>query len=93
MKPQERAAEIERRLRQALKPESLVVEDESHLHKGHAGAADGRSHFRVLIIADAFSGKTLIERHRMVYRELDEMMRLDIHALAIDAWSPEELDR
>lgn len=93
MNPNLRKGEITRRLKEAFEPETLGVEDESHLHKGHAGAADGRSHFRVLIIADAFSGKTLIERHRMVYRELDEMMRLDIHALAIDAWSPEELDR
>jgi BolA protein len=46
-----------------------------------------------LIISDVFDGKTMIERHRMIYRELGEMMRLDIHALAIDAWAPGELDR
>jgi BolA protein len=93
MNPLERKKEITRRLKEAFDPETLGVEDESYLHEGHEGARDGRGHFRVLIITDAFEGKTMIERHRMIYRELDEMMRLDIHALAIDAWSPGELDR
>ena len=93
MNPKVRKAEITRRLNEAFEPETLGVEDESYLHAGHEGASDGRSHFRVLIISDEFAEKTLIERHRMVYRVLDEMMRLDIHALAIDAWAPEELDR
>ena len=93
MNPLEHKKEITRRLKEAFDPKTLGVEDESYLHEGHEGAKDGRGHFRVLIITDAFEGKTMIERHRMIYRELDEMMRLDIHALAIDAWSPEELDR
>ena len=93
MNPLERKKEITRRLREAFDPETLGVEDESYLHEGHEGAKDGRGHFRVLIIAEAFSGKSMIDRHRAIYRELDEMMRLDIHALAIDAWSPGELDR
>jgi BolA protein len=93
MNPKERAKEIERRLIDALKPETVGVEDEGHLHEGHAGARDGRGHFRVLIISDAFSDKTQLQRHRMVYAALGELMRTDIHALAIDAWSPEELDR
>lgn len=93
MNPKVRKAEIIKRLSEAFEPETLGVEDESHLHAGHEGAKDGRSHFRVLIIADAFTGKNLIDRHRMIYRVLDEMMRIDIHALAIDAWAPEELDR
>ena len=93
MNPLQRKKEITRRLKEAFAPETLGVEDESHLHEGHEGAKDGRGHFRVLIISDAFDGKSMIERHRMIYRELGEMMRLDIHALAIDAWSPGELDR
>ena len=93
MNPLERKKEITRRLKEAFDPETLGVEDESYLHEGHEGAKDGRGHFRVLIITDAFENKSMIERHRMIYRELAEMMRLDIHALAIDAWSPEELDR
>jgi len=90
--PNLRRAEISRRLEAAFEPETLGVDDESYKHEGHEGARDGRGHFRVLIIAEAFSGKSLLERHRMVYRVLDEMMRNDIHALAIDAWAPEELD-
>jgi BolA protein len=93
MIPQERKKEITRLLKEAFDPETLGVEDESHLHEGHEGAKDGRGHFRVLIIASAFEDKTMIERHRMIYRVLDDMLRLDIHALAIDAWSPDELDR
>lgn len=93
MNPKDRKKEIERRLAQALEPETLGVEDESHLHEGHEGAKDGRGHFRVLIIAPVFEGKSMLERHRMLYRILDDMMRTDIHALAIDAWSPDELDR
>jgi BolA protein len=93
MNPLERKKEMIRRLNEAFEPESLGVEDEGYLHEGHEGAKDGRGHFRVLIIADAFSGKSMIERHRMIYRVMGEMMRLDIHALAIDAWSPGELDR
>lgn len=93
MNPKVRKAEIVKRLTEAFEPETLGVEDESYLHKGHEGAKDGRSHFRVLIIAEAFTGKNLLDRHRMIYQALDEMMRIDIHALAIDAWAPEELDR
>jgi BolA protein len=93
MNPIQRKAEITRRLKEAFEPETLGVEDESYMHEGHEGAKGGLSHYRVLIISSKFEAKSLIERHRMIYRELDEMMRLDIHALAIDAWSPDELDR
>lgn len=93
MNPKERRKEIIRRLKKAFKPENLGVEDESYLHEGHEGAKDGRGHYRVLIISSLFEQKSMIERHRMIYRALDDMMRLDIHALAIDAWSPDELDR
>jgi len=93
MNPKVRKAEIEKRLAAAFAPEVLGVEDESYLHKGHEGAKDGRSHFRVLIISESFENKNLLDRHRMIYNALDEMMRIDIHALAIDAWSPDELDR
>jgi BolA protein len=47
----------------------------------------------VLIISEAFSEKSLLDRHRMVYKAMGDLMRTDIHALAIDAWSPQELDR
>lgn len=92
MNPKERAREIERRLKQAFEPDTLGVQDESHLHEGHEGAKDGRGHFRVLIIADAFTDTSMVERHRMVYKVMGELMRTDIHALSIDAWAPAELD-
>lgn len=93
MNPKERMKEIRRRLTEAFEPETLGVEDESHLHEGHEGARDGRGHFRVLIIAQAFVDQSLLRRHRMVYKALGDLMRTDIHALSIDAWAPEELDR
>lgn len=93
MNPTDRRKEIEKRLTEAFRPETLGVEDESHLHEGHAGARDGRGHFRVLIVSREFTDKSLLQRHRMVYKALGDLMRTDIHALAIDAWSAEELDR
>jgi BolA protein len=93
MNPKERLQEIKKRLTETFEPETLGVEDESHLHEGHAGARDGRGHFRVLIISQAFADRSLLDRHRMVYKSLGDLMRTDIHALAIDAWSPHELDR
>jgi len=93
MNPKERLQEIRNRLAETFDPETLGVEDESHLHEGHVGARDGRGHFRVLIVSEAFADKSLLDRHRMVYKSLGDLMRTDIHALAIDAWSPQELDR
>jgi len=75
-------------LETALQPVELSVEDESHLHAGHAGAAGGAGHFRVRIVAAAFDGKPLIDRHRMVYDALAEMMPREIHALSISAGTP-----
>jgi stress-induced morphogen len=93
MNPKERMKEIQRLLKEAFEPETLGVEDESHLHAGHEGAQDGRGHYRVLIISEAFQEQNLLHRHRMVYKALGDLMRTDIHAVAIDAWSPDELDR
>jgi BolA protein len=84
--------EIRRRL-QALAPESVELVDESAQHAGHAGAAPGgNTHWRLKIVSQAFSGKTLMARHRMVYRSLGELMQSPIHALAITARSPGETD-
>ncbi len=74
----------------AFAPTELAVEDESHLHAGHAGAATGRGHFRVKIVSDAFAGQSPVARHRQVYAALGEMMQTDIHALAISARTPAE---
>ena len=86
----ERAARIESVLRARLAPVHLAIEDESHRHRGHAGAADGRGHFRVCIVSPAFAGHSRVARHRMLYDALSEELRTDIHALAIEAWTPEE---
>jgi len=84
---------IRRRLTAALAPVALDIEDESHRHAGHAGARDGRGHFRVRIVSAAFAGKSPLARHRAVYEAVGDLMQTDIHALAIDARAPEEEDR
>jgi BolA protein len=86
----ERIERIRALLLAALAPSELVVEDESHKHVGHAGARDGRGHFRVRIVSAAFSGQALLARHRHIYAALGPMMQTDIHALALDARAPEE---
>ncbi len=85
-----RVARIRTLLEQALAPDALEVIDESHLHVGHAGARDGRGHFRIRIVCRKFSGRPRLARHRMVYAALESMMESDIHALAIQANSGNE---
>ena len=82
---------IRDRLQGALSPDLLEIEDESHLHAGHAGAQDGRGHFRVMIVSAAFTGQSRIARHRLVFDALGELLQTDIHAVAIQAFSPTEL--
>jgi BolA protein len=84
----DRIAQIEEKLRTAFSPSHLEIIDESHLHAGHAGARDGKGHFKVAIIADDFSGKSMIKRHRMIYGALDSLLESDIHALTIEAQAP-----
>lgn len=86
----ERMSRIEERLRAALSPSELAVADESHLHAGHAGARDGRGHFRVSIVSARFEGVSRVKRHRMIYDALAEELREDIHAIAIEAFTPRE---
>jgi BolA protein len=81
--------EIETRLRAALEPELLAIQDDSHLHAGHAGAREG-AHFSVEIVSQRFTGLHRVARHRLVYHALAELMRSGIHALAIDARAPGE---
>ncbi|HPF57652.1 MAG TPA: BolA family protein [Candidatus Competibacteraceae bacterium] len=78
----ERIALIEERLRAALAPDSLEIIDDSAAHAGHAGAREG-GHFTVSIISTAFAGKTLIQRHRLVYAAVADLMHGEIHALSI----------
>jgi BolA family transcriptional regulator, general stress-responsive regulator len=82
---------ITTKLMAAFAPESLHVEDESHLHQGHAGhRPGGESHFRLYIVASAFKGKSRLERHRMINAALASELEGGVHALAIHATAPGE---
>ncbi|MBT8131678.1 MAG: BolA family transcriptional regulator [Gammaproteobacteria bacterium] len=74
----------------AFQPAELLVKDQSQLHVGHAGAEDGRGHFDVTIVAEAFAGTNRLQRHRMIYDVLGDLMTTDIHALRIKAFAPDE---
>ncbi len=86
-----RGERLRQRLVEEFRPLELSVEDESHLHAGHAGAAGGAGHFRIRIVAEAFRGKPAVTRHRMIYAAVAELLRSEIHALAIDAAAPPAL--
>jgi BolA protein len=85
-----REARLRERLIAAFAPIELAVTDESHLHEGHAGARGGAGHFRVRIVAAAFRGIRPVSRHRLVYEALSDLMKGEIHALAIEALPPPE---
>ena len=79
------------KLREAFAPESLEVQDESHLHEGHAGhQPGGETHFRVYIVSQAFSGKGRVERHRMINTALATELAGTVHALALHIKAPGE---
>ncbi|MDO8840645.1 MAG: BolA family protein [Parvibaculum sp.] len=85
------AETMRRKLEAALAPTRLEIEDQSHLHKGHAGhRPGGESHFRVIVVATGFAGKSRVERQRAVTAALKEEMGHPIHALSIKAMTPEE---
>lgn len=83
-----RMEQMESLLRENFSPDFLEIIDDSHHHIGHAGAKNGAGHFSVNICSSAFVGKTLVQRHRMVYAVLDSMMHSEIHALSIQASVP-----
>ena len=85
-----RSQRLTERLRQALAPAQLEVIDDSHLHAGHAGAADGRGHYTVNVVSEQFTGLPVVRRHRLVYEAVGDMMSTDIHALSIKALAPGE---
>ncbi len=85
-----RVERIRAALESALQPVALEVLDDSHKHAGHEGARDGRGHFTVRIVSAAFAGRPPLARHRAVYAALGDMMETDIHALAIEARTPDE---
>jgi BolA protein len=76
----------------ALAPTALEVQDDSHLHAGHAGAREGR-HFSVRVVSPAFDGLSRVARHRLVYDAARSLIAEGIHALAIDARTPAEVRR
>lgn len=86
----ERIRLIKERLTSTLGLCTVEVTDDSHLHIGHAGASDGRGHFSVTIVSDLFSEHSAITRHRLVYEALGDLMRTDIHALSIKAFTTKE---
>ena len=83
------ADQIEARLRAALTPAALEVQDDSHLHAGHAGAREGR-HFTVCLTSERFAGLSRVARHRLVYDSLGPLAEQGVHALAIVAKAPGE---
>lgn len=86
----DRIARIRARIEAALAPMAFELVDESHKHAGHEGARDGRGHFRVRIVSAAFRGKAPLARHRLVYDAVGDLMQTDIHALSIEARTPED---
>ena len=85
----ERVGLIETRLRAAFAPEHLEIVDESAKHIGHPGARAG-GHFALTIVSSRFSGLPTLQRHRLIYQSLGDLMRGEIHALAIHAYAPDE---
>jgi BolA protein len=83
------ASQVEAALRDALAPSQLEVVDDSHLHAGHAGAREGR-HFTVRVTSARFAGLSRVARHRLVYHALHGLIAQGIHALAIEARTPDE---
>ncbi|RFC35597.1 MAG: transcriptional regulator, BolA protein family [Candidatus Nitrotoga sp. SPKER] len=75
----------------ALQPTKIEIIDDSHKHAGHVGARSGGGHYHLLIVSTQFESKPTVTRHRMIYSALGDMMKHDIHALAIAAYTPEEL--
>ena len=86
-----RTERLRERLQAELNPSVLDITDDSHLHAGHAGAASGGGHYSVKIVSERFEGLRLVMRHRLVYDAVHDMMKAEIHALAITALAPSEL--
>jgi BolA protein len=87
----DRMERMRARFQAALTPAELVLEDDSAMHAGHAGAASGGGHYNVRIVSLQFEGLKLVTRHRLVYDSVHDMMHKEIHALAITALAPSEV--
>jgi len=85
------ASKIRSKLELSLAPVELEIVDESHRHAGHSGAQPGgETHFNVRIVSAAFEGKNRVERHRMIFGALQELMNAPVHALSLNALAPAE---
>jgi BolA family transcriptional regulator, general stress-responsive regulator len=84
------AEKIKQALTEVLKPKLLEIIDNSAAHAGHAGARSGGGHYHVTIVAEIFEGKSLVQRHQLIYQALGDLMKQQIHALGINALSPSE---
>jgi len=89
MTASERVEKIRQALTARLAPVELVIRDDSAAHAGHAGAREG-GHFSVLVVSEQFAGRTRMQRHQLVYAAVADLMRTDIHALRIQARTPQE---
>lgn len=85
-----RIDKIRAALEAAFAPAQISIRDDSHKHAGHPGARDGRGHFDVTIVSEAFAGMSPLQRHRAVYQALGDLMLTDIHALSLQARTPDE---
>ena len=86
----DRVERIRTVVQDALRPVRLEIRDDSAAHVGHAGGG-GKGHFKVLIVSELFSGKTRLQRHRLVHEALASLLESDIHALVLNTKSPEEI--
>lgn len=86
-----RKERISTALTSGLKPLEIQVIDESHHHVGHAGAQpEGETHYRVVMQAECFSGKTKLQRHRLVNALLVDEFNAGLHALTLQLSAPDE---
>lgn len=85
----DRPAAIRERLQRALEPVQLEIRDDSRHHAGHAGHG-GAGHFAALVVSEKFRGLNLVQRHRLVYQAVADLMPAEIHALSISAHTPDE---
>lgn len=88
----DRRTRIQERIREGLATVHVEVEDESHLHAGHAGAQGGAGHYRALVVSERFAGLSRVARQRLVFDAVGEMMGAEIHALAMRTLTPAEWD-
>ena len=84
------ATTIRQKLEEALKPDVIEIIDHSAAHAGHAGNKKGGGHFNVTIVSQQFEGKSLVQRHQLIYQVMGDMMKEEIHALGINALTPTE---